>query len=166
MLVIQVLVFPVDLNFGRISPIFFTGANNISYLCMNLGTTRAQNYNYIAEKVGILEHMLMHMHGWSVGGNFCPHAAESVGPIICTLLQTDNHATTSSLRPDAVPDTQPTVSKHWRHHIQLNYVLELLEAAPDALKENFGGKFEKVYFQVRCPSHHPTKSVNVKPPKL
>ena len=105
MLVIQVLVFPVDLNFGRISPIFFTGANNISYLCMNLGTTRAQNYNYIAEKVGILEHMLMHMHGWSVGGNFCPHAAESVGPIICTLLQTDNHATTSSLRPDAVPDT-------------------------------------------------------------
>ena len=38
--------------------------------------------------------------------------------IVCTLLQTDNHASTSSLsfyRPDALPDTQPTVSKHWRH---------------------------------------------------
>jgi len=34
---------------------------------------------------------------------------------ICTLLQTDNHTNTSSLsfyRPDALPDTQPTVSKH------------------------------------------------------
>ena len=32
---------------------------------------------------------------------------------ICTLLQTDNHTNTSSLnfyRPDALPDTQPTVS--------------------------------------------------------
>jgi len=38
--------------------------------------------------------------------------------IICTLLQTDNHASTSSLsfyRPDALPATQPTASKHWRH---------------------------------------------------
>jgi len=38
--------------------------------------------------------------------------------IICTLLQTDNHANTSSLnfyRPDALPDAQPTMSKHWRH---------------------------------------------------
>ena len=37
---------------------------------------------------------------------------------ICILLQTDNHNNTSSLdfyRPDALPDTQPTVSKHWRH---------------------------------------------------
>jgi len=35
--------------------------------------------------------------------------------IICTLLQTDNHASTSPpnfYRPDAVPDAQPTVSKH------------------------------------------------------
>jgi len=34
---------------------------------------------------------------------------------ICTSLQTDNHANTSSLsyyRPDALPDAQPTVSKH------------------------------------------------------
>jgi len=34
--------------------------------------------------------------------------------IICTLLQTDNHTSTSSLNfywPDALPDTQPTVSK-------------------------------------------------------
>ena len=38
--------------------------------------------------------------------------------IICTSLQTDNHASTSPLsfyRPDALPAAQPTVSKHWRH---------------------------------------------------
>jgi len=36
--------------------------------------------------------------------------------IICTLLHIDNHTNTSSLncyRPDALPDTQPTVSKQW-----------------------------------------------------
>jgi len=35
--------------------------------------------------------------------------------IISTSLQTDNHAGTSSLsfyRPDNLPDTEPTVSKH------------------------------------------------------
>jgi len=36
--------------------------------------------------------------------------------IICTLLQTDNHASTSSLhifyKPDALPAAQPTASKH------------------------------------------------------
>jgi len=35
--------------------------------------------------------------------------------IICTLLQTNNYAITSSLnfyRPVALPDIQPTVSKH------------------------------------------------------
>jgi len=35
--------------------------------------------------------------------------------IICTSLQTDNHASTSSLsfyRPEALSDVQPTVSKH------------------------------------------------------
>jgi len=34
---------------------------------------------------------------------------------ICTSLQTDNHASTSLLvfyRPDALPATQPTASKH------------------------------------------------------
>jgi len=38
--------------------------------------------------------------------------------IICTSLQTDNHASTSSLnffyRLDALSDAKPTVSKHWR----------------------------------------------------
>jgi len=36
--------------------------------------------------------------------------------IICTSLQTDNHASTSPLsfyRPDALPAAEPTVSKHW-----------------------------------------------------
>ena len=35
--------------------------------------------------------------------------------IICTLLQTDNHSSTSPLnvyRPDALPAAQPTASKH------------------------------------------------------
>jgi len=35
--------------------------------------------------------------------------------IICTSLQTDNHASTSPLsfyRPDALPAAQPTASKH------------------------------------------------------
>jgi len=34
---------------------------------------------------------------------------------VCTFLPTDNHASTSPLsfyRPDALPATQPTVSKH------------------------------------------------------
>jgi len=38
---------------------------------------------------------------------------------VCTLLQTDNHASTQPLSffywPDALPAAQPTVSKHWRH---------------------------------------------------
>jgi len=37
--------------------------------------------------------------------------------IICTSLQTDNHTSTSPLsfyRPDALPASQPTASKHWR----------------------------------------------------
>jgi len=35
--------------------------------------------------------------------------------IICTSLQTDNHVSTSPVsfyRPDALPDAQPTASKH------------------------------------------------------
>jgi len=35
--------------------------------------------------------------------------------IVCTSLQADNHASTSSLsfyRPDALPDSQPTAPKH------------------------------------------------------
>ena len=42
--------------------------------------------------------------------------------IICTLLQTDNHASTSPLsfyRPDALPAAQPTASKHWRRSMLL-----------------------------------------------
>jgi len=37
---------------------------------------------------------------------------------VCVLLQTDNHTNTPSLnfyRLHALPDAQPTVSKHWRH---------------------------------------------------
>ena len=41
--------------------------------------------------------------------------------IICTLLQTGNHASSSPLsfyRPDALPTAQPTASKHWRQIIE------------------------------------------------
>jgi len=37
---------------------------------------------------------------------------------ICTSWQTDNHTNSSSIkfyRPNALPDAQPTESKHWRH---------------------------------------------------
>ena len=42
--------------------------------------------------------------------------------IICTSLQTDNHASTSPLsfyRPDALPAAQQTASKHWRQKDEL-----------------------------------------------
>jgi len=47
-------------------------------------------------------------------------ALASAGPyhmqVICTLLQADNHASTSLLKfcykPDALPDAQLTVSEH------------------------------------------------------
>ena len=49
-------------------------------------------------------------------------AVASAGPyaIICTLLQTDNHANNSPLnfyRSDALPAAQPTVSKHCFNHL-------------------------------------------------
>jgi len=40
--------------------------------------------------------------------------------VICTLLQADNHSSTSSLtfyRTDALPAAQPTASQHWRHAV-------------------------------------------------
>ena len=42
---------------------------------------------------------------------------------ICTSHQTDNHTNISSLnfyRPDALPDAQPIVSKHWRQQLRHN----------------------------------------------
>ena len=41
---------------------------------------------------------------------------------VCTSLQTDNLASTpphSFYRPDALPATQPTASKHWRHILKI-----------------------------------------------
>ena len=47
---------------------------------------------------------------------------------VCTLLQTDNHASTPPLgfyRPDALPATQPTASKHWLcEYIQEKVILK------------------------------------------
>ena len=42
---------------------------------------------------------------------------------VCTSLQTDNHASNPPLsfyRPDALPATQPTASKHWRQDSNTN----------------------------------------------
>jgi len=47
----------------------------------------------------------------------CSGISWTIMQTICTSLQTDNHSNTSSLnfyRPDALPDAQLTVSKHWR----------------------------------------------------
>jgi len=44
----------------------------------------------------------------------------SAGRCANSQHQTDNHANTSSVdfyRPDALPDAQPTVSKHWSQQI-------------------------------------------------
>jgi len=41
---------------------------------------------------------------------------------VCTSLQTDNHASTHHsvfYRPDALPATQPTASKHWRDKVTI-----------------------------------------------
>ena len=59
---------------------------------------------------------------------------------ICTSLQTDNHTNTSSLnvyRPDALPDTQPTASKHWRplQWLQRDNTENVLETAKTEMTE-------------------------------
>ena len=55
---------------------------------------------------------------WSKRWWDCWMAVALAGPYanILHLTQTDNHTNTSSLnfyRPNALPDTKPTVSKHW-----------------------------------------------------
>jgi len=58
-------------------------------------------------------------------------AVTSTGPhmqTICTLLQTDYHTNTSSLnfyRLDALPNAQPTVSKHWSYDVIHRHTLTL-----------------------------------------
>ena len=52
---------------------------------------------------------------------------------VCTLLQTDNHASTPPLsfyRPDTIPAAQPTSSKHWRHSGTLGSALKISQNAP------------------------------------
>ena len=54
---------------------------------------------------------------------------------ICTLLQTDNHASTPPLvfyRPDALTAAQPTASKHWRHTMKL--MMKQLVLSSDQLR--------------------------------
>jgi len=49
--------------------------------------------------------------------------------IICISLQTDNHASTSSLsfyRPDALPAAQPTASKHGRQQLVNSHTVNKL----------------------------------------
>ena len=50
----------------------------------------------------------------------CTGITWTICKTICTSLQKYNHTNTSSLnfyRPDAIPCTQPTVSKHWRQAV-------------------------------------------------
>jgi len=50
--------------------------------------------------------------------------------IVCTSLQTSNHARTSPLsfyRLDALPAAQPTVSKHWRQSSNICYWLNICD---------------------------------------
>jgi len=49
---------------------------------------------------------------------------------ICSSLQTDDHTNTPLLnyyKPDALPDAQPTASKHWRLYISQNEWFSELE---------------------------------------
>ena len=64
--------------------------------------------------------------------------------IICTSLQTDNHASTCFYRPDALPDDQPTASKHWsskkKKRLQMYYLVQwwrkgLLQIGQHLLKQ-------------------------------
>ena len=57
---------------------------------------------------------------------------------VCISLQTDNHASTSSLnfyRPNAVPDAQPTVSKHTRIN-DIQIVITALTQSTECHKNN------------------------------
>ena len=58
---------------------------------------------------------------------------------VCTSLQTDNHASTPLLsfyRPDALPATQPTASKHWRH-LQLTKITHRLQLISVSLTHRY-----------------------------
>ena len=55
----------------------------------------------------------------------CNDISWTIMQTICTSLQTDNHTNTSPpnfYRPGALPDAQPTVSKHWRPDYLTNNV--------------------------------------------
>ena len=59
---------------------------------------------------------------------------------VCSSVQTDNHTNTSLLsfyRPDALPATQPTVSKHWRHISLTQQSVTNTPTALDALSWRF-----------------------------
>jgi len=63
-----------------------------------------------------------HRKGWT-SLNFNEARDDGAAVASAALLQTDNHASTSSLdfyTPDAVPDAQPAASKHWR---QVSWVI-------------------------------------------
>ena len=62
---------------------------------------------------------------------------------VCTLLQTDNHASTHHsvfYRPDALPAAQPTVSMHWR--LITDYNMHLCIIRTPTLGPNLKGKLK------------------------
>jgi len=58
--------------------------------------------------------------------------------IIFTSLQIDNHAHTSPFsfyRPDALPASQPTMSKHWRHNILYTLQIHYMHSGKSEAKQ-------------------------------
>ena len=68
--------------------------------------------------------------------------------IICTSLQTDNHASTSQLsfyRPDALPAGQPTASKHCRLVIYFYYITVVNLAMTIKWLNDNKGNYRRIY---------------------
>lgn len=81
---------------------------------------------------------------------------------ICTLLQTDNHASTSSLnvyRPDVLPAAQRTVPKHWRQEVRVRNKCWYVCVGPFRFVDIYGADrlvskmraYEQVYGEVFSP---------------
>ena len=76
--------------------------------------------------------------------------------IICTLLQTDNHASTSPLSfhgPDALPAAQPTASKHWRYYADLVIDLVKLVTVISYLFSHFMVEWCQKWNLLNCGKH-------------
>jgi len=82
----------------------------VTTICVVLGKCEEQVHHYVTQRQLVQTvkcQQWIHTHPHQLG---CMQA--------CTLLHTDNNASTPPLsfyRPYALPAAQPTASKHWRH---------------------------------------------------